>query len=173
MGGCDFVNSAMVGESRRFPLPQNELCPFEQKLCNVEAKTILLVEDNQTDEELALRALRKNDFKNEVVVARDGAEALDYLFGNSRKPALILLDLKLPKVDGLEVLERIRADERTRTIPVVILTTSKEEVDVARGYALGANSYIQKPVDFKEFKEVVRQLGIYWLGLNAPPPEKG
>ncbi|MDO8680793.1 MAG: response regulator [Acidobacteriota bacterium] len=142
-------------------------------------KTILLVEDNPDDEALTLRALRKNNIKNEVIVARDGAEALDYLFGTGRHagrnvanlPTVALLDLKLPKVDGLEVLRRIRADERTKLLPVVILTSSKEEQDVVKGYRLGANSYVRKPVNFDEFIEAARQLGLYWLLLNEAPPK--
>ena len=140
-------------------------------------KTILLVEDNPDDEALTLRALKKNNFLNEVTVARDGQEALDYFFGEgaSERPAptLVLLDLKLPKVDGLEVLRRIRTDPRTRLQPIVILTSSKEEQDIITGYGLGANSYIRKPVDFAQFMEVVRQLGLYWLVLNEPPVQKG
>jgi two-component system response regulator len=140
-------------------------------------KTILLVEDNPDDEILARRALKKNYIDNEVVVARDGAEALDYLFGTgvyegrdtSDTPRVVLLDLKLPKVDGLEVLRRIRADERTRLLPVVILTSSKEQQDLVDGYGGGANSYIRKPVDFARFTEAVRQLGLYWLVLNESP----
>ena len=144
----------------------------------MEKGIILLVEDNPDDEALALRALRKNKILNEVVVARDGAEALDYLFGTgayagrdtSVMPQIILLDLKLPKVDGLKVLERIRADERTKLLPVVILTSSKEEQDLTSGYNLGANSYIRKPVDFGQFTEAIRLLGLYWFVLNEPPP---
>jgi len=137
-----------------------------------------LVEDNPDDEALTLRAFRKNNIMNEVVVMRDGAEALDYLFGEGSyagrdmrvMPQIILLDLKLPKVDGLEVLKRIRADERTRLVPVVILTSSKEEQDIVNGYNLGANSYIRKPVDFVQFVEAMRLLGLYWLVLNEPLP---
>lgn len=137
-------------------------------------KFILLVEDNPDDEALALRALRKNHIANEVVVARDGAEALDFLFGTGshagrdpdRQPEVVLLDLKLPKLHGLEVLQRIRADERTRLLPVVVLTTSSEDRDMVESYRLGANSYIRKPVDFDQFTEAVRQLGMYWLVLN-------
>ncbi len=142
-------------------------------------KTILLVEDNPDDEALTLRALKKNNILNEVIVARDGAEALDYLFGTGAyagrdttvMPAVILLDLKLPKIDGLEVLRRLRADKRTRLLPVVILTSSKEEQDLINGYSLGANSYVRKPVDFVKFIEAVRQLGLYWLVLNEAPPQ--
>lgn len=133
-------------------------------------KTLLLVEDNPDDVALTRRALGKNNISNEVVVAADGAEALELLLGEKRVvPALVLLDLKLPKVDGLEVLRRLRADERTRLLPVVILTSSKEQVDLVSGYSLGANSYIRKPVDFAQFAEAVRQLGLYWLVLNEPP----
>ena len=143
-----------------------------------EAKIILLVEDNPDDEALTLRALKRNNILNEVVVARDGAEALDYLFGRgahaardlSQAPQLVLLDLKLPKVDGLEVLRSLRAHERTRLQPVVVLTTSNEERDIIASYELGANSYIRKPVDFAQFMEAVRQLGLYWLVLNVAPP---
>lgn len=141
-------------------------------------KAILLVEDNPDDEALTIRAFKKNNIKNEVIVARDGVEALDYLFGTGPfdgrdvtvLPQVVLLDLKLPKVDGLEVLRRVRADERTRIVPVVILTSSKEEQDVVSGYRLGANSYVRKPVNFDEFLEAARQLGLYWLLLNEPPP---
>jgi two-component system response regulator len=146
-----------------------------------EERTILLVEDNPDDEALTLRALKRNNILNEVVVAHDGVEALDYLFGSgvhagrdlSKAPQLVLLDLKLPKVDGLEVLKRLRADPRTRLQPVVILTTSNEERDIVSSYELGANSYIRKPVDFNQFMEAVRQLGLYWLLLNVPPPRPG
>jgi CheY-like chemotaxis protein len=139
---------------------------------------ILLVEDNPDDQALTLRALRKNNIKNEVIVARDGVEALDFLFGTgtyagrdlSLMPQVTLLDLKLPKVDGLEVLRRVRADERTRLLPVVILTSSNEDRDRIDGYSLGANSYVRKPVDFAEFIEAVKSLGLYWLILNQGPP---
>lgn len=141
-------------------------------------KIILLVEDTADDVELTLRSLKKNNIFNEVVVARDGAEALDYLFttgayagrGPNIEPAVVLLDLKLPKIDGLEVLRRLRADERTKYLPVVVVTSSKEELDMVSSYELGANSYVRKPVDFVQFSEAVRQLGMYWLLLNEPPP---
>jgi two-component system response regulator len=137
----------------------------------MDEKTILLVEDNPKDEALILRALNKNNIGNEVVVAHDGAEALAMLAEpNAALPQLVLLDLKLPKIDGLEVLQRIRADARTRLLPVVILTSSTEEGDRFRGYSFGANSYIRKPVDFIQFTEAVRQLGLYWLIMNEPPP---
>jgi two-component system response regulator len=144
-------------------------------------KAILLVEDNPDDETLTLRALRRHNIRNPVVVARDGVEALDYLFGTgpyagrdtTDLPQVMLLDLKLPRLDGLEVLRRVRADERTRRLPVVILTSSREESDVVAGYDLGANSYVRKPVDFTEFLESVRQLGLYWLILNETPPRTG
>jgi len=141
---------------------------------------ILLVEDNPSDIGLTKRALEKHRIANGLVIAEDGKEALDYLFGTGPHegrvvtdlPAVVLLDLKLPRVDGLEVLRRIRADERTRRLPVVILTSSNEDQDVARSYDLGANSYIRKPVDFVQFAEAVLQLGMYWLVLNeSPPPE--
>ncbi|HVH08707.1 MAG TPA: response regulator [Gemmatimonadales bacterium] len=139
-------------------------------------RSILLVEDNPDDEALTRRALMKNNIHNDIVVAHDGAEALDWLFGTGPHaghpvtPELVLLDLKLPKVDGLEVLRRIRADAHTRLLPVVILTSSREERDLVAGYGLGANSYIRKPVDFGQFVEAVRQLGLYWLVLNEAPP---
>lgn len=144
-------------------------------------KIILLVEDNRDDEELALLAFKKGQVANEVVVARDGVEALDYLFGTGQYdgrdvaalPQLMLLDLKLPKVGGLEVLRRVRADARTRRLPVVILTSSREEEDLLQGYDLGANSYVRKPVDFNQFVEAVRNLQLYWLVLNEPPPAIG
>lgn len=144
---------------------------------NVTKHSILLVEDNPDDEALTLRAFKKNGILNDVSVVRDGAEALDYLFcsgayakrDSALQPELILLDLKLPKIDGLEVLRRIRGDERTKLQPVVILTTSSEERDIISSYQLGANSYIRKPVDFDQFIEAVRQLGLYWLLLNQPP----
>jgi len=144
------------------------------------SKTILLVEDNPDDEALTLRALRQSKILNEIAVARDGEEALEFLFARGRyahrssdpSPALVLLDLKLPKIDGLEVLKAIRASERTRLQPVVILTSSKEEQDLIRGYGLGANSYIRKPVDFQQFVDAVRQVGNYWLLLNEAPPQE-
>lgn len=141
-------------------------------------KIILLVEDNSDDEALTLRALKNNNIINKVVVARDGVEALDFLFATgyyagrdiSIMPQIILLDLKLPKVDGLEVLRRLRADARTKLLPVVILTSSNEEADIVNSYQLGANSYVRKPVDFVQFMEAVRQLGLFWLVLNEVPP---
>ncbi len=141
-------------------------------------RVILLVEDNPSDEELTLRALKKSNILNRVVVMRDGAEALDYLFARgahaSRSadevPQVVLLDLKLPKVDGLEVLREIRADDRTKLLPVVVLTSSIQEQDVVSSYGLGANSYVRKPVDFTQFVEAVRQLGLYWLVINQPLP---
>jgi two-component system, response regulator len=140
-------------------------------------KTILLVEDNADDEKLTVRALKKNNVMNHVVIARDGVEALDYLFGTGAyagrdvrdQPALILLDLNLPKLDGLEVLRRLRAGESLRGLPVVVLTSSKEQRDLTTSYKLGANSYIRKPVDFNQFVEAVKQLGTYWLMLNEVP----
>lgn len=141
-------------------------------------KMILLVEDNPDDETLTVRALDKNKIANNLFVVRDGIEALDFLFCTGayserdphEMPEVILLDLKLPKVDGLEVLRRIRADERTHLLPVVVLTSSKEEQDMLKSYSLGANSYIRKPVDFSQFVEAIHQLGMYWLVLNEPPP---
>src|SRR5256712_12932099 len=146
----------------------------------MDGKYILLVEDNPDDEALTLRALMKNKISNEVVTVRDGVEALDYLFGTGiyagrdtlDTPQIILLDLKLPKISGLEVLRRVRGDDRTRLLPVVILTSSKEEQDLIEGYSLGANSYIRKPVDFTQFTKAVRQLGLYWLLMNGSPPAK-
>jgi two-component system response regulator len=143
------------------------------------SRTILLVEDNPDDIELTVRAFEKSHLGNDIMVARDGTEALDYLFGTgthagrdpSLVPEVVLLDLKLPKVDGLEVLKRVRADERTRRLPVVILTSSKEESDLLRSYDLGANSFVRKPVDFVQFVDAARQLGLYWLVLNEPPPK--
>jgi CheY-like chemotaxis protein len=141
-------------------------------------KTILLVEDNPDDEELTLLALRRNNLLNQIVVAHDGVEALDYLFGTgmysgrdpSDRPQVVLLDLKLPKVDGLEVLAHLRADPRTQWTPVVILTSSSEEEDIVNSYRLGANSYVRKPVKFDQFTDAVRQLGLYWLLMNEIPP---
>jgi two-component system response regulator len=144
-------------------------------------KTILLVEDNAKDEALTRRALRRQSIQHNVAVVRDGVEALEYLLGRQGEaaaslrplPELVLLDLKLPRIDGLEVLRRIRAAERTRLLPVVILTSSAEEADLIEGYRLGTNSYVRKPVDFLEFNEVIRQLGLYWLALNLSPPIYG
>jgi two-component system response regulator len=148
---------------------------MEQRM---EEKLILLVEDNPDDEALTLRAFQKNNMGNKIVVVRDGEEALNFLFRRGtyvarnpdEVPELILLDLKLLKIDGMEVLRQIRADSRTRLLPVVILTSSKEEQDLIEGYSEGANSYVRKPVDFNQFLEAVRQLGLYWLVLNEPPP---
>jgi CheY-like chemotaxis protein len=145
----------------------------------VRDKSILLVEDNPDDEALTRRAFEKHHVGNELVVVRDGAEALDYLFATgqyadrdpTRQPQVVLLDLKLPKIDGLEVLRRLRADDRTKMLPIVILTSSNEERDLVSGYSLGANSYVRKPVDFSDFTEAARQLGLYWLLLNEPPPQ--
>ena len=144
----------------------------------MQEKMILLVEDNPDDEALTLRALRKNNISNNLVVVRDGAEALDFLFGTGsyadrdihNLPQIVLLDLNLPKIGGLDVLRRIRQEEHTHLLPVVILTSSKEEQDLIKGYSLGANSYVRKPVDFNQFIEAVHQLGLYWLVLNETPP---
>jgi len=142
-------------------------------------KIILLVEDNPDDVQLTKRALQKNNISNQLEVVHDGVEAMNHLLNaasgdnSSPLPTVILLDLKLPKMDGLEVLKRIRADERLKRLPVVILTSSKEEQDILKSYDLGANSYIRKPVDFEQFNEAVRQLGLYWLLLNEPPPKAG
>jgi CheY-like chemotaxis protein len=141
-------------------------------------KVILLVEDNPDDEALAMRALKRHHIGNEIVVARDGVEALEYLFGTgmyagrdvTNKPSVVLLDLKLPRVDGLEVLRRLREEQNTKFLPVVVLTTSSEEQDLLNSYSLGCNSYICKPVDFVQFSEAIRQLGMYWLLMNEPPP---
>lgn len=141
-------------------------------------KVILLVEDNPDDEALTIRALKRNHIGNDIVVAHDGVEALDYLFGTgmyvdrdiSLKPSVVLLDLKLPRVDGLEVLRRLRENESTKLLPVVVLTTSNEDQDLLDSYSLGCNSYIRKPVDFLQFSEAIRQLGMYWLLMNEPPP---
>lgn len=146
----------------------------------MEDKLILLVEDNPDDEALTVRALKKNNIGNNLVVVHDGAEALDFLFGSgafinrdvNNLPQMILLDLNLPKVGGLDVLHRIRETESTRLLPVVILTSSNEEQDLIKGYSLGANSYVRKPVDFNQFVEAVRQLGLYWLILNETPPRQ-
>lgn len=144
-------------------------------------RPILLVEDNPDDEELTLRALRKNGIANEIIVAHDGVEALDYLFGTgahagrdlSVQPQVTLLDLKLPRLDGLEVLRQIRASERTRLLAIVVLTSSREEEDLVRSYSLGANSYVRKPVNFTDFNEAVRALGLFWLLLNEIPSTRG
>jgi CheY-like chemotaxis protein len=144
---------------------------------NESNKTILLIEDNPDDEALTIRALKRNHIGNEIAIARDGVEALDYLFGTgiyegrntNIKPTVVLLDLKLPRIDGLEVLRRMRGDERTKLLPVVVMTTSSEERDRIDSYSLGCNSYIRKPVDFLQFSEAVRQLGMYWLLINEPP----
>ncbi|MEA2699333.1 MAG: hypothetical protein QOI66_3604 [Myxococcales bacterium] len=143
-------------------------------------KVLLLVEDNPSDEKLTIRAFQKSGVTNEIVVVRDGAEALDFLFASGKYegrdtrvlPAVMLLDLNLPRIDGLEVLRRVRADDRTRCLPVVILTSSQEHEDIARGYSLGANAYVRKPVDFVEFAEAAKTLGLFWLLLNEAPPAR-
>jgi two-component system response regulator len=143
-------------------------------------KTIMLVEDNPDDEELTLRALRKASIANNVFVARDGQEALDFLFGTGQHagrepltmPAVVLLDLKLPKLDGIDVLQRMRADPRTRLVPVVVLTSSSEDEDMLRSYQSGANSYVRKPIEFSEFAHAVTQLGMYWMLINQTPPSR-
>jgi two-component system response regulator len=148
---------------------------------NAEKLDILLVEDNQDDMDLALHALKQGKLANNIIVARDGEEALDFLFCRGafaqrsfeHPPKLVLLDLKLPKVDGMEVLKQVKSDPRTRTIPIVIMTSSKEERDLAAGYNLGANSYIQKPVDFDQFRQTVKSIGLYWLVINQPVPVTG
>jgi two-component system response regulator len=154
---------------------------YERRDFSVAEKIILLVEDNPDDVALTIRAFNKNNIGNKVVVAKDGVEALDYLFGRGMYadrdvkdlPVVILLDLKLPKIDGLEVLQSIRENEATQLIPVVILTSSVEEMDVINGYKLGANSYVRKPVNFEDFVEAVKLLGLYWLLMNEPPPLGG
>jgi two-component system response regulator len=146
----------------------------------IRSRIILLVEDNPNDVELTMRAFEKSDVSSEIVVVGDGEEAIDYLFATGRHagrdpkvmPEVVLLDMKLPKIDGLGVLKRMRADERTRRLPVVILTTSKEEKDVTSCYNLGANSFVRKPVDFDQFIDAARHLGLYWLVMNEPPPRR-
>jgi two-component system, response regulator len=146
----------------------------------VSDKLIMVVEDNPDDEELTLRALRHGKVANDIVVTRDGSEALEYMFGTgkyagrdlSRMPAVILLDLKLPKLSGLDVLQRLRADERTKLIPIVVLTSSSEDEDMLRSYQSGANSYVRKPVEFSAFASAVSQLGVYWMLLNQPVPKR-
>jgi len=141
-------------------------------------KTILLVEDNSSDEKLTVLAFKKSNIENEIAVARDGAEALEFLLGTAPNgqlrelPAMVLLDLNLPRVSGLDVLRRLRADERTKLLPIVILTASKEEEDLINGYALGANAYVRKPVEFRHFIEAARTLGLFWLLLNERPPTR-
>jgi len=172
--GKGFDRVASPAESERCSPQGDRVRPGE----DMEKKTILLVEDNPDDAALALRALRKSQIVNEVIVARDGVEALDYLFGTgsyagrelSVMPVVVLLDLKLPKMDGLDVLRRIRSDDRTRLLPVVILTSSDEQRDLVESYELGANSYVRKPVDFTQFAESVQNLNLYWLLLNRCPP---
>jgi two-component system response regulator len=137
------------------------------------SKVILLVEDNASDEKLTILAFRTCGVANELIVVRDGAAALDYILGSESLPTVVLLDLKLPKIDGLEVLRRVRAVERTKLLPVVVLTSSKQEEDVLGSYTLGANAYVRKPVDFAQFAEIARTLGLFWLLLNEPPPTPG
>ncbi len=140
----------------------------------MKVKLILLVEDNPDDEALTIRSLKKHKILNKVVVKRDGAEALDYLLTDSNiMPAVVLLDLKLPKVDGLQVLRSLRSDNRTKLLPVVVLTSSDQEQDIIESYSLGCNSYVRKPVDFAKFSESIRSLGLYWLLVNEPPPDTG
>jgi len=135
------------------------------------SKPILLVEDNPDDVDLTIRAFRRNNVSNEIIVARDGVEAIDYLMGeNTSLPIIILMDLKLPRVDGKEVLRKIRSTERTKLLPVIILTSSREEEDIIDSYNLGANGYVRKPVDFLEFTEAIKALGLFWLLWNEPPP---
>lgn len=142
----------------------------------MQEKVILLIEDDPDDVELTLRSLNKSNLYNNITVLRDGVEAMDYFFGEgyeSRElPQLIILDLKLPKISGLELLEKLRSDERTKLLPIVILSSSEEGPDIEASYELGANSYVRKPIDFVQFSEAVRQLGLYWLLLNQPPPSK-
>jgi two-component system response regulator len=170
---------AESGQKRNWTVEQLSFSPFQEAhLMMINSYIeILLVEDNPNDVELTLHALQKNKLSNPVHVARDGAEALDYIYGNGeyqgrdieQKPKVILLDLKLPKIDGLEVLRRLKSDPLTETIPVVVLTSSREERDIVDSYKLGVNSYITKPVDFEQFNTAVQQLGMYWLLLNQPP----
>jgi two-component system response regulator len=137
----------------------------------VTPRPILLIEDNPYDERLTVKALKRSQVTNPILIARDGEEALSILFESNPLPSLILLDIKLPKIDGLEVLQRIRADETTRFLPVVVLTSSSEQRDIVESYSLGANSYVRKPVNFEKFVEAVSQLGLYWLVINEPVPE--
>src|SRR2546426_6099531 len=169
--------AAASGQKQKWTKARHSISPWGVPLMTGEPVEILLVEDNPNDEELTLRSLKKNNVSNQIHVVRDGAEALDFLFGKGAYsgrslrdgPKVILLDLKLPKVDGLEVLRHIKHDAQARKIPVVILTSSKEERDIVESYQLGVNSYIVKPVDFAQFTDAVRQLGLYWMLLNQPP----
>lgn len=139
----------------------------------MDGKLILLVEDNRRDEALTLRALRKSNIPNQIAIARDGVEALDYLLDSGKPlPHMVLLDLKLPKIDGLQVLQRIRSEPRTKRLPVIVFTSSSEQEDMLRSYDLGANSYVRKPVDFEQFLDATKQLGLYWLVLNDAPPRE-